>query len=132
MEFEFRNQKLKDQLIVTVLIPREPFNAAKQRWIAEDLANKRLAALASVSGGRAVHSPLQFLSGSDQIEVRCFACDEPNKVRVAFVIRVAAAKIVTVAYTRYFLEEIVLPFEDYVCTIFDFIEVKNPGTPAPA
>ncbi len=130
LEFDFRNQTLKEQLMVTVLIAREPFTGPTRRSVAEDLAKKRLSALASISNGRAVHSTPQLQSGSDQVEVRCFGRDEAQQVRIAFVIRVAAAKVVTVQLTRYFLNEVGLPFEAYSGAIFDFLKIKNPGSSA--
>jgi hypothetical protein len=40
---------------------------------------------------------------------------------------VAPTKVVTVALSRYFLEEVGSPFEAYAGSIFDFLQVKNPG-----
>ena len=128
-EFEFRNQTLREQLIITVLLARERFSEPKLQPLAEDLANKRINALAKISNGKAVHSPLQPRTGSGQAEVRCTGYDQSQKVRFAFVVRVAPAKVVTVALTRYFLEEIGGPFDAYVEPIFDLLQVKNPGGP---
>jgi hypothetical protein len=127
LEFEFRNQTLREQLIVTLLLPREPLAAAKLQMLAEDFGNKRLSALATLSNGRAVHSPLRIQSGSGQAEARCLGADDSHKVRFAFVVRVAPAKVVTVALTRYFMEEVGSPFDVYASSIFDFLQVKNPG-----
>jgi len=128
-EFEFRNQTLREQLIITVLLAREPFSASKLQPLGEDLANKRIKALATISNGKAVHSPLQPRTGSGQAEVRCTGYDIAHKVRFAFVVRVAPAKVVTVALTRYFLEEVGSPFDAYAETMFDLMQVKNPGGP---
>jgi hypothetical protein len=132
LEFEFRNQTLREQLIITVAFLTEPSDQAKSQWIAEELAKKRLSVLATISNGHAVHLPLRFQSGSGQSEVRCFGRDEPQKVRFAFVIRATQVKVITVALTRYFLEEVGSPFESYAGSIFDFLKVKEPANPAGA
>lgn len=127
LEFEFRNTWFKEQLIVTVLLCREPLDETKRQRLAEELVKIRLDALATVLRGQGIHSPVDFRSGSDQIEARCFGRDERQKIRFAFVIRVAAAKVVTVAVTRYFLDDIARPFDVYAGLIFDFLQVKEPG-----
>ena len=129
-EFEFRNQTLPEQMIVTVLLAREPFGVAQLQPLSEDLARKRLNALATISNGKAVNSPLRSQAGSGQAETRCFGQDALQKVRFAFVVRAAPAKVVTVALTRYFLEEVGSPFEAYAGTIFDLLQVKTSGSPA--
>jgi hypothetical protein len=131
LEFEFRNQTLREQLIVTVLLAREPFDAAGLQPLAEELANARLRALDTISNGQAVHSPLRLQSGSGQSEARCVGRDDPQKVRIAFVVRATPVKVVTVALTRYFLEEVGTPFEAYAGSIFDFLRIKNSGGSAP-
>jgi hypothetical protein len=127
LEFEFRNQTLREQLIVTVLLTREPLGQSQVEELAMDLANKRLNALRALSKGKAVHSPPQLQRGSGQAEVRCFGGDDPQKVRFAFVVRTTPAKVVTVALTRYFLDEVGSPFQAYAGSIFDFLQVKNAG-----
>jgi hypothetical protein len=131
LEFEFRNKTLPEQLIVTVLLARAPFDERTRRSVAEDLVTKRLKALAQISNGHAVHSPVDYRSGSGQVEARCVAVDEPQRVRSAFVVRVAPAKVVTVALTRYFLEEVGGPFDMAAGLIFDMLQVKSPDTPPP-
>jgi hypothetical protein len=96
------------------------------------LVSKRLAAIADVSNGKAVHSPVDFRGGSGQAEARCVAVDEAHRVRLAFVIRVASTKVVTVALTRYFLEEVGVPFDVTAGLIFDMLQVKNPNGPPTA
>jgi hypothetical protein len=64
------------------------------------------------------------------MEARCVARDEPQKVRFAFVVRVASTEVVTVELTRYFLEDVGTPFQTYTGLIFDFLQVKDPGGPA--
>ena len=124
LEFEFRNQTLREQLIVTVLLTQQPADAATRRSMAERLASLRLRGLDTLSNGRAVHSPVKFQTGSDQAEARCAGRDDANKVRFAFVIRATATKVVTVALTRYFLEEVGAPFDAYAGLIFDLVQVK--------
>lgn len=127
LEFEFRNQTLAEQLIVTVLIARTPLAQAQVQQVASELAEKRLNALRTISNGHATHSPPRIQTGSGQAEVRCVGRDDPQKVKIAFIVRVAPAKVVTVALTRYFLEDVGAPFEAYSDTIFDFLQVMNPG-----
>jgi hypothetical protein len=127
LEFEFRNQTLREQLIVTVLLTREPLGPSQVESAATELEETRLGALRTISNGHAVHSAPQLQTGSDQAEVRCFGRDEPQKVRFAFVVRAAPAKIVTLALTRYFLEEVGSPFQAYAGSIFDFLQVKSPA-----
>ena len=117
---------------MTVLLARAPIEGDDaRRAVAQDLASKRLDAIARVSNGKAVHSPVELRGGSGQAEARCVAVDEAQRVRLAFVVRVAATKVVTVALTRYFLEEVGVPFDVTAGLIFDMLEVKNPnGLPA--
>ena len=125
LEFEFRNQTLPEQLIVTVLLTPNPLDQTQLQQVAKDLAEKRLDALRTVSAGHAVHSAPQIQAGPEQAEVRCFGQDDSQKVRFAFLVRAAPAKTVTVALTRYFLDEVGTPFEAYCGIIFDFLQVKD-------
>src|SRR4051812_5355488 len=99
-------------MLVTVLLTREPLGASQLEGVAKELAEKRINALRTISNGHAVHSAPQVQTGSGQAEVRCLGHDEPQQVRFAFVVRAAPAKVVTVALTRYFLEEAGSPFRD--------------------
>ena len=126
LEFEFHNQTLPEQLIVTVLLAREPLPPSQVEQVAGELAEMRLSALREVSGGRAVHSTPQVQTGAGQAEVRCVGMDESRQVRYGFVVRVAPAKVVTVAITRHFVEEVGHPFDLYCATISDLLQVKNP------
>ena len=128
LEFDFRNQTLPEQLIVTVLLARERFSGLQLQQVAEQLSNTRLNALARLSEGKVVASPVNFMRGSGQVEARCIARDDANKVQYAWVIRVAPDKVVTVAITRFMIEEAAMPFDAYTGVIFDFLQVKNPGT----
>jgi len=130
LKFEFRNQTLPEQIIVTVLLTKDRFSDARLRQVAEQLTNMRLDVAKRVSGGRAVASPAQFQSGSGQVEARCVIRDEVNNIRAAWVIRVAPAKVVTVALTRYTMQDLGLPFEAYSGLIFDLVQVKNSETMA--
>jgi hypothetical protein len=130
LQYEFVNQTLREQLVATVMLPRETIQPEMFRKLAEELATGRWRALATLSKGRAILSPLQFQEASGQCEVRGFARDDAEKVRIAFVIRVAPAKVVTVALTRYFLDEVGNPFEVGAGLMFDLLQVKNPGAAA--
>ena len=130
LEFEFRNQTLHEQLIVTVLLARKPLNQDQLQQFAKELGEKRLNAISTVSHGRSVHAPLQVKAESGDAEVRCFGHDEPQRVRFAFVVRATPAKVITASLTRYFLEEVGSPFETYCGIIFDFLQVKDASDPA--
>ena len=130
LEYEFRNQTLPEQLIVTVLLSREPLDATRRRSVVQDLTNTRLRAVAQLSGGQAQHSPPQQNEGGGQCEMRCSGVDKSNGVRFAFVVRAASDRVVTVALTRYRLEEVGFPFEAYCGTIFDLLQLKGDGQPA--
>jgi len=122
LEFEFRNQTLPEQLIVTVLLTKALLSVDQLKVVGQQLMGTRLKALEQLGAtGRVVSQQV----GSGQFEIRGIARDETNKVRCAWVIRVAPAKAVTVALTRYMLEDIGLPFEMYAGSIFDFVQVKN-------
>lgn len=86
--------------------------------------------ICTVSSGRSVHSSPEIKTGAGEAEARCFGHDESQKVRFAFVIRATPAKVITVAVTRYFLEEVGSPFETYCGIIFDYLQVKNARGPA--
>jgi hypothetical protein len=130
LEYEFRNQTLPEQLIVTVLVTREPLDQARRRSVVQDLTNTRLGAIAKLSGGQAQHSSPQQNEGGGQCEMRCSGVDKANGVRFAFVVRAASDRVVTVALTRYLLDDVGMPFEAYYGTIFDLLQLKGPGQAA--
>ncbi len=125
-EFEFRNQTLPEQLIVTVWAPRECSTPGKMHHAADFFVKHRLSALATISKGQAIHSPPRFQSGNGQLEARCVGHDAAQSVRFAFAVRVAPAKVITVGLTRYTLVELGPPFEVHADLIFDLLQVKNP------
>lgn len=127
LEYEFHNQTLPEQLIVTVLLTREPLDEVRRRSVVQDLTNTRLGAIAKLSDGQAQHSPPQRNEGDGQCEARCFGLDKSNGVRFAFVVRAASDRVVTVALTRYLLDDIGMPFEAYYGTIFDLLQLKGPA-----
>jgi hypothetical protein len=130
LEYEFWNQTLPEQLIVTVLLALEPMDAAHRRSVVQDLTNIRLGAIAKLSGSQAQHSAPQQNEGDDECEMRCSGVAQQNGVRFAFVVRAAADRVVTVALTRYLLDDVGMPFEAYCGTIFDFLRLKGFGPPA--
>ncbi len=127
LEFQFRNQTLPEQLIVTVMLAGTPFDHDELRPIAEDFAARRVEAYKQLSGGKAIASSVSIQSASGQVEARSIGHDEPNNVRFAWAIRAAPAKVVTIALTRYTLEEIGTPFPAYAGSILDFVQVKAPN-----
>src|SRR5205814_467852 len=124
LEFEFRNQTLPEQLIVTVLLTKSLLPLDHVERLAHELMESRLKALRQLGASA---GEVSRQGGSGQFEIRGIAKDETNKVRYAWTIRVAPAKAVTVALTRYILKEIGSPFELYAGTIFDFVQVKDPA-----
>lgn len=124
LEWEFRNQNLPEQLIVTVFLTREPLDAPSRRSVVRDLTNTRLRAIAQLSAGQFEHPPPQPNDGEGQCEMRCAGVDKLNGVRFAFVVRAASDRVVTVALTRYMLEDVGVPFEAYSGTIFDLLQLK--------
>lgn len=130
LEYEFRNQTLPEELIITVLLTRESLNEARRRSVVQDLTNARLGAIAKLSGGQAQHSAPQQNEGDGQCEMRCCGVDKSNGVRFAFVVRAAPDRVVTVALTRYLLEDVGTPFEVYCGTIFDLLQLKGSGEAA--
>jgi hypothetical protein len=127
LEYEFRNQALPEQLIVTVLLTREAMDASRRRSVVQDLTNTRLRAIGQLSSGRAQHSPPQQNEGDGQCEMRCCGVDQSNGVRFAFVVRAASDRVVTVALTRYMLDDAGMAFENYSGTVFDLLQLKGYG-----
>src|SRR5690242_15934863 len=68
LEFDFRNQTIPEQLMITVLIARESFSGPKLREVAEQLTEMRIKVLSRLTEGRSVASPVQYQSGSGQVE----------------------------------------------------------------
>jgi hypothetical protein len=129
LEYEFRNQTLPEQLIVTVLLTNEPLDASRRRSIVQDLTTRRLQAIAQLSNRQAEHAPPQHNEGGDQCEMRCVGLDKSNGVRFAFVVRASSDRVVTVALTRYMLDDVGMSFDIYSATIFDLLQLKGPGQP---
>ncbi|HPF41741.1 MAG TPA: hypothetical protein PK093_24140 [Phycisphaerae bacterium] len=127
LEYEFRNQTLPEQLIVTVILPGEPLDATKRRLVVHDLTNARLRAVSQLSSGQAEHSTPRSNEGTGQYEMRCVGVDKLNGVRFAFVVRAASDRVVTVALTRYTLVELGAPFDVYVEPIFDLLQFRSQG-----
>jgi hypothetical protein len=127
LEFEFHNQTLPEQLIVTVMLAQTPFAQDELLPIAEEFAARRVEAYEQLSGGRAIASPVSIQSAAGQVEARSIGRDEPNNVRFAWAIRAAPAKVVTIALTRYTLDEIGTPFPAYAASILDFVQIKSPN-----
>lgn len=129
LKLELWNKTLREQIIVSINLNRSPLSEAEQESTANGFARARLDAISKISNGQAVCSPVRIQKGNDQVEARCIGCDGSHKVRCAFAIRVTRTKVVTVALTRYFLEEIGKPFDAYADAIFDLFQVKSPESP---
>lgn len=132
-QLELRNQTLPEQIITTVWSTNEVLaDESARRTAVERVVANRLQALREISGGTEEHSAVTWNSGNSQIEARCIGMDQPKSVRFAFVVRADSTKIVTIALTRYFLDEIGHPFATYAEMIFDFLQIKPtvraPGT----
>jgi hypothetical protein len=89
------------------------------------LAEIRRNAIAQLSSGKARVGETTLTNANGQVEARVIGEDVPNKVRIAFVIRATSKKTVTVALTRYMLEEVGGAFEAYVGLIFDLLIIKD-------
>jgi hypothetical protein len=96
----------------------------------QDLTNTRLGAISKLSAGQAQHSIPQQNEGDGQCEMRCSGVDKSNGVRFAFVVRAASDRVVTVALTRYILDDAGMPFDGYYGTIFNLLQLKGLGQPA--
>lgn len=130
LTLELWNKTLREQIIVSIRLSRSPLGEAEQEATANRFVNARLDALSKLSNGQTSSSPVRVQKSNGQVEARCVGSDGSHKVRYAFVVRVARTKIVTVALTRYFLEEIGDPFDVYADTIFDLFEINSPESPA--
>lgn len=130
-EYEFRNQNIPEQLIVSILLNRESLDLARRRSVVQKLTEVRLGAIAELAKGRAEHSVPQKYEGNDQCEMRCVSRDRTNGVQVAFVVRAAPEKVATVTITRYALPpDGNKSFDVYSGVIFDLFQLKRPGQTA--
>jgi hypothetical protein len=123
--YEFRNRTLPEQIVVTVLQHKRDLTADELEESVTRLVAHRRSAIAQLSGGQAVLGETVLKRSNSEVEARVVGEDAPNKVRLAFVIRGTPKKTVTVALTRYMLEEVGAPFADYVRAIFDLLKIKN-------
>lgn len=92
---------------------------------ASRLVEVRQYAVTQLSAGKAPVAETALTSANGQVETRVIGEDVPNKVRSAFVIRGTSKKTVTVALTRYMLEEVGGPFAVYAGLIFDLLVIKD-------
>ena len=123
--YEFRNRTLPEQIVVTVLQHKRDLPADELEEAITRLVNVRRSAIGQLSAGKAVLRETVLTRSNGQVEARVIGEDAPNKVRLAFAIRGTPKKTVTVALTRYMLEEIGAPFADYAGVIFDLLKIKN-------
>jgi hypothetical protein len=123
--YEFRNRILPEQIIVTVLQHKRDLPADELEEAITRLVNIRRNAIGQLSTGKAVLRETVLTRSNGQVEARVIGEDAPNKVRLAFVVRGTPKKTVTVALTRYMLEEVGTPFADYAGVIFDLLKIKN-------
>ncbi len=123
--YEFHNKKLPEQIVVTVLQHKRPLGADEFEDTVTRLVAIRRKAIGEFSAGKAHLGDTKATRSDGQVEARVFGEDAPNKVRLAFVVRGTPKKTVTVALTRYMLEEVGAPFETYAGLIFDLLKVKD-------
>jgi hypothetical protein len=123
--YEFRNQTLPEQIIVTVLPHKREMGVDELEEVVTGLVALRRKAIGELSAGKARVGETVLVHSEGQVEARVIGEDTPNKVRLAFVIRGTPKKTVTVALTRYMLDEIGAPFEDYARVVFDLLKVKT-------
>ncbi len=121
--YEFRNQVLPEQLIVTVLRPQYRLERTELLKTVEQLVGTRIGAIDKLSQGHATFGQPIYNQAENACEARVFGTDAPNKVRLAFMIRGTPDKIVSAALTRYSLENTV-PLEVHAGLIFDFMKIK--------
>ena len=123
--YEFRNRTLPEQIIVTVLQHKRELAPDELEDSIMRLVTVRRNAIGQLSAGKAVLSDTTLTRANGQVEARVGGEDAANKVRLAFVIRGTPKKTVTLALTRYMLEEVGTPFADYASAIFDLLKIKN-------
>jgi len=123
--YEFRNRTLPEQIIVMVLQHKRELATRELEEAVTRLAAVRRDAIGELSAGKAVLGETLLTRSNSQVEARVIGEDAPNKVRLAFVIRGTPKKTVTVALTRYMLEEVGAAFADYAGVIFDLLKIKT-------
>jgi hypothetical protein len=123
--YEFRDRTLPEQIIVTVLEHKRDLTAEELEETVTRLVALRRSAIAQLSAGKAVLGETVFKRSNSEVEARVVGEDAPNKVRLAFVIRGTPKKTLIVAFTRYTLDEVGVPFAEYVGVIFDLFKIKN-------
>jgi hypothetical protein len=122
---EFRNLNLPEKIIVTVLQHNRELAADELEDAITPLVTVRRNAVRQPSVGAVVLSETTVTRANEQVEARVTGEDAANKVRLAFVIRGTPRKTVTVALTRYMLDEVGASFADYAGIIFDLLKIKN-------
>jgi hypothetical protein len=123
--YEFRNRTLPEQIIVTVVQHKRELAADELDEAIMRLVSIRRNAIGQLSAGKAVLSETTLTRANGQVEARVSGEDATNDVRIAFVIRGTPKKTVTVAITRYMLQEVGAPFAAYTGVIFDLLKIKN-------
>lgn len=123
--YEFHNRTLPEQIIVTVLQHKREIAADELEQVVTRLVAHRRGAIRELSAGNAVLGETMVRRSDGQVEARVVGEDAPSKVRLAFLIRGSAKKTVTVALTRYMLNEVGAPFAEYAGVIFDLLQIKN-------
>ena len=123
--YEFRNHTLPEQIIVTVLQHKRELASEELEEVVTRLVAHRRSAIGQLSAGKAVLGETELTRANGQVEGRVLGEDAPSKVQLAFVIRGTATKTVTVALTRYMLEDAGAPFANYAGVIFDLLKIKN-------
>ena len=123
--YDFRNRTLPEQIVVTVLQHKRELAPDELEESITRLVAHRRGAIAQLSAGKAVLGETVLTHSDSQVEARVLGEDAPNKVRHAFVIRGTPKKTITVALTRYMLEEVGAPFPHYAGVIFDLLRIKN-------
>lgn len=123
--YEFRNCTLPEQIIVTIVQHKRELAVDELEEAVTRLVALRRSAIGQFSTGNAVLGETLLTRSDGRVEARVIGADAPNKVRLAFVIRGTTRKTVTVALTRYMLEEVGTAFADYAGVIFDLLKIKN-------
>jgi hypothetical protein len=130
-EFEFRNQKIPEQLLVTVMLAQSPFSNAQMNEIGEQLLSQRRDGVARLSEGKAILAIPTHQTKFGHLDVRCSASIEMQNIEYAWVTRITPSKVVTAALTRHTRKNLGIPFPTYAgALIFDRFKVK-PSAVAP-
>jgi hypothetical protein len=125
--YEFRNRVLPEQIVVTVLHHQRELGTEELADVITRVAGLRRKAIRELSSGQARLAEAPLRRGDGYVEARAIGEDTQNMVRLAFVVRGTAKKTVTVALTRYTLDEVGAPFEHYAGVIFDLLKIKTGG-----